>query len=480
MAAEKDAPIPAPEPGVSISDRQAAIEAAGAERVRPWVPPSKADLKNKLMADLAAAGINDDDVVDEDGETLAAAPVAPVVQAPAAEPAPKPEPKAAPPSAPVAQPATPAAEVPPPPVAAPTTEIADEYADLEIETDGGRKLKVKALKSDEQEVRNGFARRGIMDRHATYLSEARAILEPMIVSGQLQRVLPHLRTLVPYMELAVQDGRFAQVVSEAAQRLQAGKPLNWADVERAAGAAVTRVQEGTNIPASTPRVAPAPNAEELVDEYTMGAVRAGIKEFADTFVPQLLGEVKHLREDLVEKPRLSLQQAEDNKRLALLGLQNAARELAETFPGEFTGDWERDREKIKPLALYANESGLVERYGNGPDTFGGTLVRAALALRRTENYSPAAAPAAPVVSTAAASLADMATRARDAARAEGAQLIGAATAGGRGGGAPADTGPRTLEDKMRAIPTLGKDGKPRSLKDIGRDVANTVDLRGVG
>ena len=245
--------------------------------------------------------------------------------------------------------------------------ILDEWDDVEYEGDGGAKYTVRAKKADAENVRRGFMRRANYDRAMSYTNKYRSTLEPLIVDGRLEPIMP-------LMQRALQDEEFGAFVVEAYNRRIAGQPLTQQQAQVLQ--AVTQPQANSSVPA------------EAIDGYGLES---------DPWLAQAIGPIAtqmktmQSRMDAQDQAR----QTEDTRQRASYAQQQqqaqqieaAHMDLVRRYPNEFSGDLNRDNARLQPIFKYAQEAGYVQAYG-----LQGAIVLAAQAIAEERAYggSPAA------------------------------------------------------------------------------------------
>lgn len=372
--------------------------------------------------------------------------------------------------APPVEPGSASGEAPPPEAGgaasaasgAPAVPEYDEvaYEDPEL----GETIRVLAPKGMGARVKDGYALKAAMSRHATYLGRHKQLLEPLIANGQFEM-------LAPIIERINREPAFAQALGKAIQRYQAGLPMTFADEVQQSGAAVVPSQAGGNPAVSDVSETVEQTCLQLkqqlltsgVDEYTAESVvtaqRPIIKRQAEL-------EASIAAQRAAEQQRASEQQRYTQQQQQALqqvnwAISQGARDLALRYPQEFTGDPAQDEAKMNSLFNYAKQAGMVEVYGINPALF--LVAKADLDAKR------AGAPAQPVATAPPQPASTLAAQAQAVAGAAGAAIAQrtAATVINKG---QAEPPPAKQPDPLKAIKTQG-----RSLKDISRDVVKVIE-----
>jgi hypothetical protein len=448
-------------------------------------PPTKQELKDKMIADLKAGGIGEDEIdATEDGSTgfgpdhaaqdaafeaATAPPVTPVEKpapvetpAPAAAPAPKPEEKPAPAAAPVTETPAPAAAV-----EAVIDDIWKEAVDAKYLDDDGVEVPIIVPKQFADRVGNALARRAVMDRNNHFLGKHRQNFEAMFSDGSIDNVMP-------VIELGNRDVEFRNYVLDGARRRMAGLPLTQAIAAEAQRTVATPpARPKFDAAAEIARI----DADEEIDEYT----KIGMKKF---LVPMMERNAQ-LEEQVgqVTSAQQTVAAADQERQAGLNALANAHRELVEVFPGEFTGNAEQDGPKVGAIYNYAMSAGYFRRYAD-PATgrvdarqLPIIFIKAKRAMEADVPAigvtTPAAAATATAVATPPSTLASVTAQAIVDARRRAAQEVGAAAVGGSSTSTP----PSTQREAFKALPirkTVNGQIVKRSVQEIGRDVAKMI------
>ena len=345
-------------------------------------------------------------VDDDDDEVVAdEAPAAVAV-------APKPKPGKAEPAAAVAAPVAPAPEGEQP--LAPEVDAWAETVDVEY-TDGdtGEKFVVRAPKAYADKVKNGYARRSIMDRQGGYLSKHKGWIEPLIENKQFDDV-------APVIQRAIQDPDFADYIASAYMRRLNGLPLNVdqrAALSQAAEAApVVAAVAARATPASAESMLIALDSDETIDDYTKAAIRKGLTPLVDAYASTQaqLAEAQAYTQQQRQNEQTQAQQAEVYDRQRRTGEQGR-QALMRVFPDEYNDT--TPREKWMQVMEYISNSNMFAQYGEAPSTF----VLAAQAIRSPLGLAGIGRPAMVASSPAAQTIAEV--------RAQGERLAATATNG---------------------------------------------------
>jgi hypothetical protein len=252
-------------------------------------------------------------------------------------------------------------------------QVLDDWADFEtltFEHDDGSKYQVRARRAEAKQIERFNRRQAQVDRHASWLSRYRPTLEPLIVEGRLDPILPVLQR-------ALADNDFGNAVIEMFNRRAMGQPMY---PQAAAPAA----------PAGAPPAgAPAPAAALQIPEITDPYVAEVIAPVLAT-VQQQFGALQ-ARLDTYESTGREQQQraaaAAEQQRQRNLQVWQGHQDLARMYPTEFTGDPVRDQAALTPILRYAREGGYVEQYG---PRAGVVLAAQQYRAERADTASPAA------------------------------------------------------------------------------------------
>lgn len=259
-----------------------------------------------------------------------------------------------------AQPAAPAPAASPA-AAAPGTQPAaatdpwTEYEEVEYsDGDTGEKFTVRALKSEAQKVKDGYARRSVMDRNSAYLKRHRAAIEPLIESGQFD-------SLAPLIQDAVRDPQLANDIATVYNRRRMGLPVF--DTAAAAAGAVQAAQQGAPPTQEQARDILADlKADPDVDDYTKGYLVKYLTPLAQQLTQQLTGWQRQ-QDDTQQRYRQQQQQEQQRIEVA----NQATREIRALYPNEFNDA--TPNERYTAIVNYANNSGIFQRYGYNPGAF---------------------------------------------------------------------------------------------------------------
>jgi hypothetical protein len=322
------------------------------------------------------------------------------------------------------------------------TAAPDPWADFDEivygDADTGEEFKVRAPKAYAQKVKDGYARRSVMDRNSRYLSQAKAFLEPLVTSGQWHQ-------LQPFLERATKDPEFATFLGEAYQRRELGQPLSFAD---AVANATPQQQAQVNqaIASGTP-------SEEIDDPYIAMIVENMEKRVGKMLQPfqQQLQSVEQQRQQATRAAQTKAHEEAQAQRTINESLQ----EFDAIAPGAVT------RDNWFNLFKYAQSAGYIGVNNDySPNTvrlgvrlafreLGGAVTPSPLAaVQQSQKRTPQVVEAE--------------------AQAEAARMVAASSNGG-GNIAPAQPAP------PKKIPTKTKDGKPRKALDVAADVIRQME-----
>jgi len=382
-------------------------------------------------------------------EATAPAPTLPLTDPNTAPPAPQAaatedggDPNAAPEALPVA------AQVAPAPAVGAQVAAPDPFAEYEEveydDPDQGRKFTVRAPKTYAAEIRNGYARKSIMDRHATYLSKWRPLLEPLVTSGAFDQI-------APVLQAATTDAQLADAVGEMWARYLQGRPIAFAD----------SFQQ--------------PQAQAPVAQAVAPAAQAPATDL-DPFTAQIVEQVNRAMDARLTPVQQMLQQQEAERQAGIQAQQQyqqtqaRANQLAQQieytlrsyFPQTFVGDPARDGPTLQRVAQYVRDAGMNQF---APESYVAAVYR--MMGDTPQVVNPAAA------SPGARSVAE--------ARAQGEALAAAAAAqvaSGIGGGTAA--APAAPARGPRKVETRGKDGVPLPVHEVAARVLRQLQRDGQG
>jgi hypothetical protein len=319
----------------------------------------------------------------------------------------------------------------------------DPWADVEDveyeDADTGEHFVVRAPKSYASKVKDGYARRSVMDRNSRYLAQAKPILEPLITSGQFS-------SIQPLLDRALHDPEFAETVGDLYQRRLRGEPLTQTQEKQLNQGLVAVQQEAEASP-------------ELEEAYNDPYVRA-IGSLVDKAI---MAKLSPFQEEL-SRTRQYEEQRQRQEQQERLADQEARRvkteilsEMKSLYPAEFGGSDSDASVRIGRLFNYAVQSGYIQDYN--PNT-----VKLGIRLA----YRELGATASP--STAAAVM--TAEQVERDARARAAQLVGGRT----GGGSTLQQAPPLSQAQVLSnIKSRRKDGTMKKPQEIAAEVSRALD-----
>jgi hypothetical protein len=341
------------------------------------------------------------------------------------------------------------ANEPPPIIATSAVNAApDPWSDYEEVTyaddDTGESFTVRAPKAYAGKVKDGYARRSVMDRNSRYLASARPILEPIITSGQFG-------TIQPLLDRALNDPEYAQAIGELYQRRVTGQPLTVTQ-ERKLDQALTQVQQQA--------VAEAPNPEldEAYNDPYVRAIGAMVDRAIDAKLSPFQQELQRTHQ--YEQQRQQQEQQENYARAEANRVQRELlNEMRAMYPADFGGTDQEDAGKLARLFNYAVQSRYITDYN--PNTVKLGVRLAYRELGTTTAPSPAVA-------------AQSAAQVEADARARAAQMVGGRTSGG---GVTAAAPVQNESDKLRSIKSRRPDGTMKKPQEIAAQVARVLENR---
>jgi hypothetical protein len=393
--------------------------------------------------------------------TADAQPPATATPAPTADAQPPARPAAA-----AAQPAGVAAQPAAGAAAAQPEDLWNEYDEIEYaDDDTGEKYTVRAPKKYADKVKNGYARRSIMDRNSRYFRQYQPWLEPIIADGSFERIAPLIQT-------ALRDRELADAITEVYTRRTQGRPLLDAAAPpaavsapaAAAAAAPAAGQETVDILSAIDRI-------EDVDDYTREALKKGLAPVQEILNRRAALDAQNQR--TAEQQRTQQQQAEDRRRAQVSFGIAARNELKRVFPNEFTDA--TPPERYTAVLEYAGRANMFETYGWSP----ATIVLAKMAMSNPLGLEGIGQPPAPTTaapSTAAQTL-DEVQRNGERLAAQAAAGVARTTATT---GATAATPPASEERpaKRARIPRWVSDGRggrrPLSATEVAKYMQNAA------
>lgn len=348
-----------------------------------------------------------------------------------------------PPSAgvPVDVPPATGGDAPPVAPAYATPEWADlvEYDDPEL----GEKISVYVPKDKASRVKDGYALKATMSRHATYLQRHKAFLEPLIAQGQFDAI-------APVLQAAYQDPRLMQAIATVVDRYANGQPIDFSDP------AVQRVQAAVEAPVE-PQTQYDQSGQYVIDPdeydpYTAEAVTKAVRPLME----RVQRAEQYAQQQQAYQQQSQQQQAATQQQQAAANQMatQASRDLALRYPNEFSGELGKDESKLMTLHQYAASAGLYQQYGLTPAAL--LVAKMDLDAKRSQ-YT--ASPLAAVQANARAAGAQIANR-----------VAGSVVNGG------ATQPPGAPQDPFEAIAARSRnaDGTPRKVKDVARDVVGVL------
>jgi hypothetical protein len=243
-----------------------------------------------------------------------------------------------------------------------------EYDEIEYaDGDTGEKYKVRAPKTYAEKVRNGYARRSIMDRHTGALGKHKTWLEPLVVAGALDGIAPLIQD-------ATRDPELAAALTQIYNRRRMGLPL------------ADPVQQQQTPPPQAP--AQQQQHEDLlarlkvdpnIDDYTRGVL--------ENYLGPMTQELAQARTYIAEQ-RIATQQQQQRQQTATQQQQflndaasRAETELRQLYPDEI--NQQTPRETLVRIGQYAQEGGYLQRFGVSP----GAFILAYQAMRSPMGYA---------------------------------------------------------------------------------------------
>jgi len=250
--------------------------------------------------------------------------------------------------------------------AAAITDAWADYEDVEYDDgDTGEKFIVRAPKTYAAKVKNGYARRSVMDRATGYAREAEPVLTQLIRDGQIRQFLP-------LIQRALADPAYGEYVVEGYNRAQRGQPLVQQARQEAAAAGA----------AQAPPPPLDPTGYGLDADPYLAQVIQPLSERLDSTARRI-----ERYEQMEQQRQEEFTRAEQQRSFTAAQVQAGHLDLTARYPTEFSGDPVRDEKALSPVFRYAREAGYVDAYG-----IRAGIVMAAERLRgaREESASPAA------------------------------------------------------------------------------------------
>lgn len=302
--------------------------------------------------------------------------------------------------------------------------IVDEFADaedIEYEADGGAKLKVRVPKAYSAQVKDAFMRRSDYSKKTHTLGALFTALPPNIDAQTLNDVSKMIKA-------SFDDPAYGKVVREAYIRRMEGKALTWSDQQALAAAGVA--------------AAPVEQIEEYEDPIVAATLDKKLKPFLDWQNEQKAAQAK----------QTETQQQQWQARQSGEALASSIRwALSTEHPGEFSHLPTNENDaNIAALGKWAEENGLIDLYGYTPSMF---------VIARQKR----GATAAPVQSTAAATIRDIKDAATQRGNAIAAEVANRVAPGGTSMGHAAQPTP------SNRVGTRTKDGKPKDARQFVRE-----------
>jgi hypothetical protein len=218
--------------------------------------------------------------------------------------------------------------------AAAVEEMADIlFRDPDLDLD----IPIKVPKRFEETVKRGYGRRTAMDRSLTFVKEAEPVLKEYIETGAI-------RDLLPLIQFAKTNEPFAQFVSEAFRRAQAGLPLAEQVRNEAALAHAVAATETAAAPAPPENPFEDPSVAEL--RQRLAAIDARDRE----------REEAQRRQQTEQQQRQARLQAH-NSRMAF-----AHNDLAGQYPGVFNPALGERDPNFDRAYQYALSAGYFQTY----------------------------------------------------------------------------------------------------------------------
>ena len=329
---------------------------------------------------------------------------------------------------------------------APAVQPVDEWAEYDEipyeDADTGETYVVRAPKKYSGKVKDGYARRSVMDRNARYLSAARPVLEPLVASGEFYRIQPLL-------EQALNDPEYAQAIGELYRRRLSGEPLTQTQ-ERQLDKGLQQVEQHVAQPVEFP------DEEAFNDPY----VRA-IGQYVDKAIQERL---QPFQQELSKTREYETQrvQSEQQQRVAAAEARRVQGELLSEmralYPGDFSGDEAHDNQRLSQLFQYAVNSRYITDYN--PNT---VKLGVRLAYRELAASTSSPSPAATALSAA---------QVEADARARASQMVASTT----GGASVVAQAPALTESQRLAqIKSRKKDGSMKKPLEIAAEVARAIE-----
>ena len=320
-----------------------------------------------------------------------------------------------------------------------------EFDEIEYEdSDTGEKFPVRAQKSYAQKVKDGYARRSVMDRNARYLAGAKQTLEPLITSGEFYKIQPML-------DMALHDPTLASAMGELYARHITGQPITFSDA--VAQASPQQRQEAQQ------HVAAGTDLDSIQDPLVRQVVEGLDNRMAARLAPYQ--EELNRTRGLAEAQEQARRNEAFARNQAARTYNEALTELRTVYPTDFNGA-ETDHQKISALWQYANSAGYIGQ--PGPQGYDPMQIRLGLRLAYRERMATSIpSPAVQALSAA---------QVEQNARAQAANQV----AGRTGGGNVTPIKPATTaNERMKAVTTRRKDGAMKSPKELVEQTLRAIE-----
>lgn len=222
----------------------------------------------------------------------------------------------------------------------------DPWADFDElvynDADTGETFQVRAPKAYSSKVKDGYARRSVMDRNNRYLNKARPFIEPLILDGTIDKIQP-------FLERAATDAEFAQILGEAYDRRTSGRPIAFADA--VANASPAQQQ------AAQQAIAAGESADDQEDPY-IRQIMLGVERV----IGQRLAPFEQRIQADTQAQQTMQQQREAQQRKqqeAVRTISESIQELRGMYPSDFVGDDAADRAMWKRCFDYGTSAGFI-------------------------------------------------------------------------------------------------------------------------
>jgi hypothetical protein len=332
------------------SSLETAVDAAASGGAA--IPVETEDAEAGAQAQAAAAGQRERD------ETGRFRPAEPAAAAPAA--APKPAKKPATPTKAAAA-AAEAAE-----------EVEDEWAEIEeliFEHDDGSKYPVRARKKDAKQVARFNQRQAQVSRAINAYGKYKDVLAPLIQSGRLDGILPHIQR-------ALQDPEFAEYVNQGYNRRLIGQPLN------APAQPPAHVIDQPTPGQVAPMAMPTAESLGISDPFVAEAVAPLVQQYQQVF------SRLNAMEQAQQRAAQQAQQQAAYRAQQEAQLKQAHQDLSQQFPSVFHFDQGRNDPEWQRVWRFANDGGYFQ--GTNDLRLAAKLAARDYMDSRADTYSPAA------------------------------------------------------------------------------------------